>query len=884
MWKWILETLLGVESADMARGDSWRLGFADYGPYTSYVHFGLIVLYGLLVALVIATYRREGQAPRAAKGVLAALRIGVLTLLLLVALGPAVVWRFTKTLYRPVVVLIDDSKSMSFTDRYAEQEQTRDRLSQLTGLEESGLVQASRIDLTRRCLLRPEGPLAALAKDHPLVFMKFSTTQPGRETYTRLLGEVNVVDVEEPDARREKLLAQAEEIFATLDAGGFETNLPAALRASVEHSRGRNLAGIVIVSDGQNTTADAARRRQGALAYADQVGFQRYTVLAGSVTPPKNVAVASVGFASEQVRQESDVEVSVVLTHRNMGGMPVKLRLFRREDGAPADRDEPVSFRTAEGGMDTVAGVVLERPEDGDGDGLTPTIAPGEADKGVQTVTLHIEPETQGRFIYTARVESGIPEQNARDNDAQATLSVTDSKIRVLLVAGYAGWEFQYIRNILLRQPDLYRVSIWQQNADPEISQAASTGMKLDALPEDMRDLVGTPEKTPDDDDYAPGYDVVILLDPRPEEPGFSPSFVEMLQTWVRDHSGGLCYMAGTKWTEDLLGDDLFRPLRTLLPVSVGQSTTEMIEVIRGRRPEAWPVQPTSYGLEHPVMRVRESVEESGKIWSIMPGIYWSKAIHDLKPAARILAVNSNPTRRTGSNEPEPILATQPYGHGRVLFVGTHGTWRWRFIEDGYYHRRFWTNVIRYLATLKARRVVITTGGDRFSAGSRITIDVEAYDENYQRLETPDGTFAVQKVDTATGEAEEITARSVEGQPGVYRAEVVASETGTFEFTAMRDQPNAAELVSSKRVVVELPKAEAARTEANARTLLTLASRDENALTLDEVDRLGTLIKSGRMTATEEKPDKLWDSYLMLILVVLLLTTEWIVRKKYNMA
>ena len=57
------------------------------------------------------------------------------------------------------------------------------------------------------------------------------------------------------------------------------------------------------------------------------------------------------------------------------------------------------------------------------------------------------------------------------DNEARARVRVTDEKIRVLLVSGDSGWEFQYLRNRLLRNPHKYLVSIWQQNADLDFVQ-----------------------------------------------------------------------------------------------------------------------------------------------------------------------------------------------------------------------------------------------------------------------------------------------------------------------------------------------------------------------------------------------------------------------------
>ena len=862
-----IEWLFGLPMAEMARADSWRLGFtADYG---NYVKVALILAFIALAYLTIRSYRREGDAPAGAKITLTCMRIAVLGLLFAIIFNPAVVLRFVKTLRSTVVVVIDESRSMSFRDRYGAGGSGGD-LAAFLGLETDQLSGLSRMEIARRCLLRPEGAVEKLARDHPLLLMRFSTADPGNEPYTRRLDEIPFQGA--ASGVPAPLRARLSEALGRLSCEGYETDIPAALRDALERTQGRRIAAIVLISDGQMTARGATGRLAAATEYAArQVGgaVPLYAVAVGDPTLPKNVAVTALQGPRE-VRRKARAELSVVLSHRHMSGKSVTIRLLCRPVNKDQWSDTGVSKTVGLGGRSVPAAA-----EDRD------------HAKGLQTATLYIEPEALGRFVYKAVVDPLADEFNTDDNSAQTTIEVSDEKTNVLLISGDGGWEFQYLKNFLLRSDDTYRLSVWQQNADKEINQAASTGMKLSRLPRDLAELIGSPSGKP-----HPGYDAVVLFDPQPTQNGFDGRFVKMLKTFVAKHGGGLCYVAGNKYAESvLLAGQLYRPLGDLLPVVLAPNTIDLAVRIGQRRPEPGQFVLTSYGIDHPVMRLGGSAGQTRDIWGmeagggVLPGVYWSHPVSKVKPAAKVLAEHSNPLRRTARNAAEPLVAVQPVGAGRALYVGSDETWRWRYVRDGYYHRRFWANAIRYLATLKARQVVITTGGERFLAGEKITIEVEAYDEKFQPIKEPTFNVIMRKVgDEGASQPITLKAVDVDKKPGHYKASIVAGHTGAYELTALASDPLAAEKVASKRIVIELPQAESRRTEADPATMKNVASRDRNFMRIHEIDRLAELIPPGRLRTVQKQPHYLWDTPAVLLAAVLLLAAEWILRKKYNMA
>jgi len=844
-----IEWLLGVKAGEFAGADSWRVGFvAEWGGYTK---LALLAVLAAMVYLAVRSYRREGDSPRGAKGALAGIRIAVIVLVFVILFQPAVVLRYVKTLHRSLVVLVDDSLSMSFSDPYPPGE-AREQLAGFLGVDPSDLGGLSRMEIARRALTRPDGPMDRLAADHPLMILRYSTNRPGRDAYTHLMDTIG--PVEPADGAGAPVAERLAALLGPLTGSGYETNITLALRDAMERTRGRRVAGIVLVSDGRSTAAGGGLT--GALEYARRRGVPLYAVAVGDPTPPKRLAVTGLR-APRQVRRLARVEFTAMLSHRNMGSQTVRVRLLCRR----SDRTE---------WTDTGAAKTVKLADDD-----------AETDRGLRHVTLHHEPDELGRFIYKAVVEGGDDAKGPEARGAgEAVVEVSDEKIKILLVTGDAGYEFQFLKNFLFRTRDRYRLSVWQQNADKDISQVASTGMKLGRLPRELEELIGSPSGKP-----HPGYDVVILYDPQPTQDGFDERFVGMLKTFVRSHGGGLCYVAGNKYSESTLATGgtggPYAQLADLLPVVLAPNRVDFAARIGQRRPAPWPVRLTSYGLDHPVTRLDDSSEQTAGAWEALPGIFWSHAVRKQKPAARALAVHSNPMRRTARNDPEPLVVVQPLGAGRVLYVGFDETWRWRFVRDAYYHRRFWSNAVRFLASLKARRVVITTGGDRFSVGEKITVEVEAYDDQYRPIRNE--TFELKMTNVATAESKKLTLKAVdpENRPGQYKTTLVARRTGTYELEADRDADDAPQ---AKQILIELPQAEARRTEADLAAMKTIASRPENFLHVHEVDRLAGLIRPGRLTTYHDVPRELWDSPAALFLIVLLLVTEWILRKKHNMA
>ena len=867
----IFEWILGLEPGRLSVGD-WR--FDLLGDASDYLRLGLVCGIGVLSWITIRCYRREGKTHPRWRAWLTGVRIATIILLALVLLQPGVVLRIQRTLYSTVLVVIDDSLSMNLADRWATDPATRTALAKALK-DTDDPTTLTRSQIAQRILFAPDGPLESLRETHPIEVLAFSTDQPGKESYTRQIARL---------ARRGTAAADADSgpKKLGLTAGGYDTNLSAAVRDAVDRFQGRRITAMVVVSDGQPTNPDAMDHIAAAVDHAGSV--RRFTVRVGDPTPPKHVGVMGLR-APREIRGGAPAEFRILINQRNLTGKAADVRLYRRKVGEawPADllETEPVSSRAV-----TLSGEpVLD--------------APGQT-QGTQSVKLDVNApaEELGEYVYRAVVVRAGKELDDANPGAEAFVRVTDKRIRILLISSDAGWEFRYLRSFFLRQPELFQLSVWQQNADPEVNQSASTGMKLTRLPRSLKELIDSGKEKPtatvapakegdkkdekkgDKEIIPPGYHVVILYDPAPTKDGFDAKFMELLKEFVGTHRGGLAYIASPKHTYEVLRDPAAKPLADLLPVVVEESRDDVNYLLRNARPQAWPLQLTTYGTDHPVTRLDGGGSANERMWSILPGVFRTQAVRRVKPTARLLAVRRDPTERDSHVVGEPVLAVHTMGAGRVAFIGSDETWRWRFVDDGFFHRRLWSNLVRYLAPLSARQVVITTGGDRFSLGQEIPVEVEAYDANYKPIVTE--TLDVVLTDTATGTAKKHTVQAVVGQAGQYTGRLTVDQTGTYVLSVDESIAKAKQ-VASKQIIVELPQDETRRGEANERTLHALASNDETYLPIERAGELAERIGNQTLTTVEQQQFSLWDTPAMWTLLVLLLTFEWFVRKRINL-
>ena len=731
---------------------------------------------GVVLALLYGAgriYREESPScPPAWKVTLSLLRGGVILIAALVFLGPALAYSTRATIDPYVMVLLDDSLSMSIRDRYREEDRAR-AVAEAASISREDLRSSppSRAEIVDRLLSRRDHPLVrALTSRGKVKVMTFSDRIRARDSRgaepARRNGERNGED---------KSDVEVGEAVPPLRPEGRATDMARAIREARRLAAGNPLAGLVIVSDGQNT---AGGDPLSAAARAGETGTPIFTVGVGDPGEPVNLRIADL-WAPENVFEEDPMrlEASVQIDGVNEGTGRLELRVRKADSSAESDER---------------AGTLLEEK--------TVPLQPG-----LRTFTFEHTPGKADTYLYTVRLAPHEDELIDSDNMKSTVVNVVDEKVRVLLVSGGPSWGYRLVKNLLIRDATI-DLSCWLQSMSPDMQQGGNT--PIEHLPRNRRQLLE--------------YDAVLMLDPDPAE--FNQQWVEEIKNFMENHAGGFFWMSGPQYSVQFLTHGPTREIRDVLPVRFRGLQRGILEAMAGTRRQEWPLKVRSEGVDHPILQLKENPGDVRAIWEGLPGVYWSFPAHGPKPAAQVLLEHSNPHLATEMG-PRPLLVTGQYGPGRSAYAGFQSTWRWRRRSERYF-QNFWIQTVRYLVQgrlIRGRtRGRVLTNRDLYSVGDRVSVSTRLYDTAYRPLDRP--TVKARLIGPREA-SEEITLRTVPDSPGEYQASTTATYMGLNEIEIILQNKDGEPVKVQRQFTVEMPDVESADPRMNVSLLKKIARR-----------------------------------------------------------
>lgn len=759
---------------------------ADFNEYrwvmlAPWGRVGLALGGAAVIGIVGLSWRATRGAPAWRRATMIGLRAGAAVGALVVFLQPAVELRQVAREPNRIAILIDDSKSMALRE-------TADG--------------PTRIERVRQLIANSQGALASWEQNHKIDYYTFAET----------------------------LAATSPVALAADLAQGKATLIRKALEAIRSRYEGRDLAGILLISDGAATGGFDEDSGDGAVRdFLRSLDTRVHTVWAAR-TGLKDVSVAKV-MADEFAFVRTVMRVDAVI----------------RTTGLPA-RQVPVTLST-------------------DGQPLRQKMVDFPAGEKEITVTFEVTPLRVGRYVYEVSVPVAAGEAVTSNNTRSFVVRVIRDKTRVLLVAGQPSWDVRALRQMLKSNTNVDLISFFILSTQDDVS----------LVPNDEKSLIPFPTRELFEQQLL-SFDLIILQNFEFMPYGIG-DYLENIRSYV-EGGGGLAMLGGA--VSFTSGGYFGTPVAAALPVDL-YGPFDSGPVLDTAR---FSPQLTEAGAMHPVSSLRYAADDNLATWKALPQLEGVNLVAGPKPDAVVLA--THPRLRTKAGKPMPVIVAGDYGKGRSLAVTTDSVWRWGFVaaaksgDNGRQYTKFWENAMSWLIQDPAlRNLHIDSDAVEYAPEKPVRVTVRLLGRDYQPLPSGVVSLVVKRgADPAT--AETIATRKVtvgdDGTivhelggltPGVYRVEGHATIGGR--------QVEASDIFLVREGGTELD-----RPVGDPATLEAIAAAT-GGTSLGAIDKLPSDLELDppRIVRVDRRTDvELWSRPGLLFLVIGLLGLEWLLRQR----
>jgi hypothetical protein len=608
-----------------------------------------------------------------------------------------------------------------------------------------------------------------------------------------------------------------------IEADGQASDLSGSLTHVIGRAQGRRLAAIVLLSDGQSTES-ASLSEAVDLASGRQVPI--FPLRIGSPIEPKDIEVGPVRamenvFANDLVAVEADVQATGLTE-------PTAVNLTLIDERT----NQVVAAQTV-------------------------TLDPGAPRA---TVELRTKAAQVGATRYRVEAEALPQEQNLDNNADFADVSVLDDQLRLLYVEGYPRFEYRYLKNAMLREHTM-RLSVLLLEADEQFVQEGT---------DPIRRFPETPEELAD-------YDVVLFGDVDPRSGWLSTTQMNMLVDFVGTQGGGFGLIAGERSAPERFAGT---PLERLIPVRIDPGFTGRYDaaIVDGFHLELTPE-----GASSRIFRFARDPADSLEVFEQLPELFWVARTLGPKPGASVLA--EHPSMQTPAG-PLPVVVTGRYGSGRLFFQATDDIWRWRRHTGELLVDTYWIQVARELLradrSSRERRFVVRSDRRNYPYAMPVQAQIEFYDSDLLADQGESVPLVVSDADGLI--VTRLEARRLAPESSVFEASFVPPRIGRFAIRASDLVPRPGEREAAAAIRVDKPDLEARRPEANHQALQRLADgTGGKMIEPDEMTAVLASIPDRSVQIPDDVTEPLWDSKLVIILFVLMISVEWLIRKASGM-
>jgi hypothetical protein len=611
--------------------------------------------------------------------------------------------------------------------------------------------------------------------------------------------------------------------FANWQAGSTsdQTAIGAAMTEATRAVAGRQLAGVIVLSDGaQHAYPPRDEPPQSAARSIGDAGVPLWSITFGQplgAGQGRDAAIVNLSVG-ETVYLKNQLEVAGRVRLEGLAARDAVVKLMAENDAGVM---EEVARTTVKGGAEVE-----------------------------EAVRLAWTPQSLGERKLSLVVDRQEGEVVTTNNELSTFVEVVDGGLRVLYLEGSLRVEQRFLRRVLSASPDMQVDFRWIDAG------------RRDTWPVDLsRQLAGE-------------YNVFLIGD-------LDSAAVrrEDLQTILRavQSGAGIGLLGGFHAFE--AGGWGSSALAPALPFEPDRLARQPFDApIRESLHFKGPVQmlPDERFGGVSILRQGRNEQESRGVWQSLPPLEGANDLGRLVPAAKPLAVTP---------DGRPLLVGREYGDGRVLAFAGDSTWRWAMQGAVEQHRRFWRQLVLWLAKqddseqdslwirLAQRRIapgmpLAFDAGLTKSDGTAVTdVPIEAV------AMSPNGQLRPVRIarrgETFTGTVTDFS------DPGDWKLIVKAARPGE---QAARER--------SARFTVVRQDLELANPRANPLLMRQLSEATGGGVRLPE-ELPGIFEEIARKPAAFETEAEwsyaVWDKWPMFLLLAACLCAEWFLRKRFGL-
>lgn len=694
-------------------------------------------------------------------------------------------------------------------------------------------------------LAREVREAAELPAGEPLV--RYERLELAQRTMARPLEDGRTLD-QLADEGRLRLFSFGERLQAVdrvdgLAARGRVTQLGRTIERIFDEPevKGTAIGSIILVTDGKNTSGPTPAE---VLEVVGRRKIPVHTVGVGDPRALQDVEVASVLHSSVLLVGDT-ATFEVRIRQSGFDGQRFELRLL---DGERVLASRGHTFGS---GQDSQSFELLHRPE------------------------------VEGRYSWTIEVRPLVGEHTKDNNRQNIEVTVKDAKIKVLYVETLPRYEYRKLMSFLTRAPDAFQTQCLLLEANRGFPQEATRGLPgLDRFPQTREELFA--------------YDVILFGDVDPlanrfsgGDPNKARELMELIREFVEE-GGGLAMLSGDRFMPRAYKDT---PLGEVLPIQVDPAEEAFSGADRGFK-----VRLSELGETHPIMQIDTSetdAEWNRRIWeergrlAYLEDHFGFARVKKAKPGAIVLARHEAERNIHGAY---PIHVAGTYGEGPVFFTAVDDTWRWFKWQGPFSHHRFWGNVVRHLARTRLfqgdKRFRLLSDRSRYQIGDSVTLTAYIKDQTFQPSQ--EETYQVRLLAPgAAAQRENLVLRRV--RPGQFQSSFIASETGEYQAWIPPEDGLGDERFSPISFRVATSDAERREPILDTLTLQTIAERTGGkSVGLGQLRDLISEVTEGSVEIPRQRrylhfrdAESPWLPWLPVI-IVSLLTVEWLVRKRFR--